>query len=162
MCLPRELLRPRRSPTLRTKTRATSSAIRWHSTRKICIRSHFQPQPKRNLKPYRGEIVGLNTGPGTLPFPTREETILPANFETNSKVSVRETGKNLFELRYQGADATVVYEFRPRAGNLSELTVSVNGRAAFRPLDGGGIRFAGHACGKRLRRAVGVGQPGRR
>lgn len=108
---------------------------------------HFQPQPKRNLKPYRGEIVGLNTGPGTLPFPTREETILPTNFETNSQVSVRETGKNLFELRYQGADATVVYEFQPRTGNLSELTVSVNGGAAFRPLDGGGIRFAGTPAG---------------
>jgi len=29
----------------------------------------FKTQPKRNLRPYRDEIVGTNTGPGTLPFP---------------------------------------------------------------------------------------------
>jgi len=109
---------------------------------------HFQPQPKRNLKPYRGEIAGLNTGPGALPFPTREETILPSNFEKDFQVSARETGRNQFELRYKGADATVVYEYRPRTGDLSELTVSVNDGVAFRPLDGGGIRFPETPAGR--------------
>ena len=46
---------------------------------------NFKPQPKRNLKPFRGQIAGLNTGPGTLPFPTREETILPRIREANSR-----------------------------------------------------------------------------
>jgi hypothetical protein len=101
----------------------------------------FKAQPKRNLKPYRGEIVGTNTGPGTLPFPTREETILPANFEKNFKVSVREVMPGRFELRYDGRDGTVVYEYRPAKGRLSELTVSVNGGAPIEPLDGGGVRF---------------------
>jgi len=102
----------------------------------------FKPQPQRNLKPYRGQIAGLNTGPGILPFPTREETILPSNFEKDFRVSLREVQSNHFELLYQGRDATVRYEYRPRAGDLGELSVSVNGGAAFRPLDGGGIRFA--------------------
>jgi hypothetical protein len=102
----------------------------------------FQPQPKRNLKPYRGELVGTNTGPGTLPFPTREETILPANFEKNFKVTVREAAPGHFELRYDGRDGTVAYEYRPAKGRLSELTVRVNGRAPIAPLDGGGVRFA--------------------
>jgi len=102
----------------------------------------FQPQPKRNLEPYRGQIVGTNTGPGTLPFPTREETILPTNFEKEFKVTAREVAPHRYEWRYEGRDATVVYGYRPEKGGLGELTVSVNDGAPFRPMAGGGIRFA--------------------
>jgi hypothetical protein len=101
----------------------------------------FQPQPKRNLQPYRGEIVGANTGPGTLPFPTREETILPANSEKSFKVTVREIAPHQFELRYAGHDANVVYDYQPAKGGLGELTARVNDGAPFRPLRGGGVRF---------------------
>jgi hypothetical protein len=102
----------------------------------------FHPQPKRNLRPYRGQIVGTNTGPGTLPFPTREETILPENFEKDFQVTVRQVERTRFELRYKGRDASVTYDYRPQKGSLSELTVSVNGGPAFQPLEGGGVRFA--------------------
>ncbi len=101
----------------------------------------FKPQPKRNLKPYPGQIAGANTGPGTLPFPTREETILPWNREKQFQVSVRQLEPNRFEFQYRGPGATVTYEYRPQNGSLSELTVSVDGGAPFRPLDGGGVRF---------------------
>jgi hypothetical protein len=103
---------------------------------------HFQAQPKRNLKPFHGQIVGTNTGPGTLPFPTREETILPSNLEPNFKVAVKQHEPKQFELAYQGADANVVYQYRPRTGDLGEITVSVDGGATFRPMAGGGIRLA--------------------
>jgi hypothetical protein len=103
----------------------------------------FEPQPKRNLKPFRGQIAGLNTGPDRLPFPTREETILPSNLTADFQVSVRQVDKNRFELRYEGKDAAVVYEYRPRTGNLGEIAAAVNGGAWFRPMDGGGVRFAG-------------------
>ena len=102
----------------------------------------FQPQPKRNLKPYRGEIIGTNTGPGTLPFPTREETILPANFEKSFKVSARETAPRHFEFRYDGRDATVVYEYRPPKGRAGRADRAPQRRCEFRPLGGGGVRFA--------------------
>jgi hypothetical protein len=101
----------------------------------------LQPQPKRNLEPYRGQIAGVNVGPGRLPFPTREETILPANREKDYRLSVNEIETGRFELRYEGRDARVLYEYRPRTGNLGELTVSVNGGDRFHPLDGGGVRF---------------------
>jgi hypothetical protein len=109
-------------------------------------REELQPlklaeQPKRNLKPWRGQIVGLNTGSGTLPFPTREETILPPNHEKDFKATVRQTGTNAFELRYAGSDATVVYQYKPASGGLSEITASVDGGTPYRPLDGGGVRF---------------------
>jgi len=98
-------------------------------------------QPRRNLKPFRGQIAGTNTGEGTLEFPTREETILPANFEQEFRAGVRQLGPNRFELAYQGRDAKVIYEYRPAKGNLGELSVSVNGGAPFRPMEGGGVRF---------------------
>jgi hypothetical protein len=102
----------------------------------------FLPQPRRNLEPYRGEIVGTNTGPGTLPFPSREETILPANFEKSFKVTAQEIAPRHFEFRYEGRDATVVYDYRPENGGLGELTARVNGGVNFKPLKGGGVRFA--------------------
>ena len=102
----------------------------------------FKPQPKRNLLPFRGQIAGVNTGPGVLPFPTREATILPTNKETRFRVSARATTTNQFDLQYVGKDATVTYTYAPQNGTLSEVTVSVNGGPAFRPLDGGGLRFA--------------------
>ena len=107
----------------------------------------FKPQPRRNLKPFRGQIEGLNTGEGTLPFPTREETILPANIEPKFENRVRQTGRNRFELEYRGRDALVIYEYRPRTGTLGEITARVNRGQPFRPLDSGGIRAAGLSGG---------------
>jgi len=114
----------------------------------------FQEQPRRNLKAWRGQIAGTNTGPGTLPFPTREETILPVNFEKEFRTTVRETGRNRFELRYEGKDATVVYQYLPRTGGLGELTVSVNGGPPYRPLDGGGVRFLADRAGELISAGV--------
>lgn len=101
----------------------------------------FQAQPKRNLRPFRGQIVGLNTGEGTLPFPTREETILPTNLEREFSTSVKQTGPNVFELRYKGRDASVVYTYRPARGLLGEIAAALDAGQPFRPMDGGGIRF---------------------
>jgi len=102
---------------------------------------HFDPQPKRNLEPYRGQITGTNTGPGSLPFPVRQETILPTNFEKDFRVEARETGRNQFQLRYEGRDATVVYAYEPVKGDLGEITARVNDGPAFKPAAAGGIRF---------------------
>jgi len=107
----------------------------------------FQPQPKRNLQPYRGQIAGVNSGTGTLPFPTREETILPSNFEREFQVKVREVSPRVFELRYEGKDATVTYEYRPLKGTLGEVTARVNDGPPFHPLEGGGIRFVDTPAG---------------
>ncbi|MCL2120265.1 MAG: hypothetical protein FWH27_17755, partial [Planctomycetaceae bacterium] len=37
----------------------------------------FAPRPKRPITLSEGQTIGTNTGPGVLPFPNREETILP-------------------------------------------------------------------------------------
>jgi hypothetical protein len=103
----------------------------------------FKPQPQRNLRPYRGQIAGLNIGTGKLPFPTREETILPENFERQFRTQVRELAPRTFEFVYEGRDARVVYQYAPRTANLGEITVSVNGSAPLKPMDGGGVRLVG-------------------
>ena len=36
-----------------------------------------KPRAKRNIKPLRGAVQGINTGAETLPFPTSEDTIIP-------------------------------------------------------------------------------------
>ena len=102
---------------------------------------HFGSQPKRNLKPWPSQIQGLNTGEGRLPFPTREETILPLNFVRDYHVEVRQLARGHFVFAYRGRDAAITYDYRPRTGELSEITASVDHAAPFRPLDGGGVRF---------------------
>ena len=106
----------------------------------------FRAQPKRNLTPFRGQINGVNTGAGVLPFPTREATILPRNLESRYQVSTKLNGPNRFEFRYNGRDATVVYTYTPAKGLLGEIATSVNGGPSFRPLDGGGFRFGGEVA----------------
>ena len=100
----------------------------------------FQPRPRRNLKPWRGQIIGTNRGPGNLPFPTREETILPSNYERTFKTTVEEIGPNRYLFDYQGSDIRIVYEYAPAKGILNEITVRV-GKENFRLMDGGGVRF---------------------
>ncbi len=46
-------------------------------TRPIAVR----PRARRPIKPLPGADQGINTGKGTLPFPTREETIIPVTGE---------------------------------------------------------------------------------
>ena len=52
----------------------------------------FQPRPKRGIDLPPGQTVGTNTGPGRLPFPTREETILPTNRTERFKTTLAEVG----------------------------------------------------------------------
>ncbi len=101
---------------------------------------YFESQPKRNLKSWRGQITGLNTGIGTLPFPTREETILPTNYERVFVNTVEKVETNHYLLKYQGSDSEISYEYMPAKGNLDEITVRVN-NYKLNPMKGGGIRF---------------------
>ena len=108
----------------------------------------LKPQPRRNLKPFRGQIAGLNTGAGTLPFPTRETTILPANFEKEFQTAVRQLAKNHFQLTYKGRDAAVTYDYQPATGNLSELTARVDGGEPYRVMENGTVLFGDGGDGR--------------
>lgn len=103
----------------------------------------FDPRPKRNLTPFEGQPQGLNTGPGTLPFPTREETILPSNFESDYRNEVRETAHDVFEFSYIGKDCRVKYVWAPKTGTLDDITAYVNDAKVSRPMVGGGVMLGG-------------------
>jgi len=102
----------------------------------------FEPRPARNLALFPGQHQGLNgTGPGKLPFPTREETILPSNFTSGFKNSVRETSPGSYEFAYAARDCEVTYAYMPHTGGLGEITAYVDGRQVCVPMQGGGLEL---------------------
>jgi len=102
----------------------------------------FAPRPARGVEPFRGQSVGTNTGPGKLPFPNREETILPDNLTAKFTAQVEPDGEG-FALHYRGEDGHLVYRYQPSTGTLSDVSAQWNDGLAFQPMAGGGIRFAG-------------------
>ena len=108
----------------------------------------FEPRRKRNLTLPAGQTVGTNTGPGVLPFPSREETILPTNLTKNYKTTVQPTndpatiGKQSYTFRYKGDDGTLTYTYTPQTGQLDDVTACWEGRGTpFHPTTGGGLLF---------------------
>ena len=53
---------------------------------------YFTPRPHRGIPMFPGQGTGTNTGPGKLPFPTREQTILPDNLTEEFTTSVQAEG----------------------------------------------------------------------
>ncbi len=98
----------------------------------------FAPRPRRNLTLFPGQSAGANTGPGTLPFPTRERTILPAQragrFEDHTRAS-----QGAFEFDYQGHDGRIHYRFDPSRG-LGGLSATFQGQPVGTLLDGARVR----------------------
>ena len=103
---------------------------------------------KRGVDPFPGQSPGLNTGAGRLPFPTREETILPTNATQDFTTSLDQEG-DAFVFRYRGADGELEYVYEPQAGTLSDLRASWRGRGkVFQPMVDGGVYGAGGVPGE--------------
>lgn len=111
----------------------------------------FEPRPARNLTLLPGQGQGVNgTGPGKLPFPTREETILPTNYVKDFKTSLNRTGEGSYEFLYKGSDAEVKYVYEPATGKLGEIIVWVDGVRLGRPMSAGGIQIDDDVASGRL------------
>jgi hypothetical protein len=103
----------------------------------------FEPRPERGIAMFPGQSVGTNTGPGKLPFPTREETILPDNLTTDFKVALESSG-DTFAWHYRGSDGHLVYRYKPATGTLGDITAEwVGWGGPFQPMAGGGVRPTG-------------------
>lgn len=102
----------------------------------------FEPRPERGVAMFPGQTAGTNTGPGKLPFPTREETILPDNL-TKQFTTQLEPISDGFRFHYRGQDGHLVYTYKPSTGTLSDVTAQWDSVPAFQPMAEGGIRFAG-------------------
>jgi len=103
----------------------------------------FEPRPARGVDPFPGQGQGLNgTGPGRLPFPTRQQTILPSNFASGYRTSVTRGADGVYVFAYRGPDASVHYSVDPAKG-WRGIVASVDGSSVARPLVGGGVEWNG-------------------
>jgi hypothetical protein len=100
----------------------------------------FAPRPHRGTTLFAGQTPGLNTGSGKLPFPTREETILPDNLTPGFQISI-DARRDRFELHYRGADGHLVYVYQPATATLGDVTVQWQDGRVMRPMVDGGLYF---------------------
>ena len=99
-----------------------------------------QPRPGIDLAP--GQDSGIHTGKERLPFPVREETLLPGNSTKNFKTELIHEGAT-YIFRYRGDDGTLEYRYEPQRGDLGDVTAKwMNSRSGtIRPMDGGGVQL---------------------
>ena len=113
----------------------------------------FAARPRRNFELPGGQSPGANIGPGKLPFPTRQQTILPLHLGGGYRNRLEfVSSSECYAFGYSGRDCSVIYNFDPREG-LSSLAARVQGEPSGRLLDGAAIRFSGEATNATLRAA---------
>ena len=113
-------------------------------------------RPKRNLVLMDGQSPGANVGPGRLPFPVREETILPMHWGGRFRNRVTaDDGSFLFQ--YLGKDCELRYRFDPKMG-LSGISAELGGAAVGHLLDGAEVRLAEGATNRSLKSVRREGQ----
>lgn len=116
----------------------------------------FLARPKRNLTLFPGQDGGANKGPGRLPFPTREETILPEQLAGAYRNSVEALGGSLYRFAYVGKDARITYTVNASAG-LQQIVAQVDGASVGTVMANGGVRLADKQPAGRLVSAKRVG-----
>ena len=89
----------------------------------------FAPRARRNLTLFGGQSPGVNTGSDKLPFPTREETILPAQLGGPFRNEVTAESPSVFVFKYIGQDCAISYFFEPAKG-LSPIRAQLDGTPA--------------------------------
>ncbi len=114
----------------------------------------FAPRPRRGLEPFPGQSTGANVGPGRLPFPTRDTTILPQNevadFE-NRLFASDQDGR--YEFTYQGPDARLDYVITPGDRFWGPVEVRLNGSTIAQAMVDAGPAFTSELENLRLERA---------
>ena len=99
----------------------------------------FQSRPRRNLTLADGQSPGANTGPGRLPFPTSEKTILSMQLSGKYSNRVTHAGSHRWSFDYRGGDASITYLFDPGQG-LSSIEAFVQGELVGHLLDGASVQ----------------------
>jgi hypothetical protein len=109
----------------------------------------FEPRPKRGVDPFPGQSPGANTGPGRLPFPTREETILPDNLAANFTTRLEQADKT-WRFTYQDADTELEYGLTAGTSFWEPVLVKLNGAEIGRAIAGAGLSFVAEPRDARL------------
>ena len=100
----------------------------------------FQPRPKRGIDPFPGQSPGANTGPGRLPFPTREETILPDNHTAEFRTRLEQAGET-WRFTYKDVDTQLEYEVKPGTAFWGPVVVRLNGTEVAKAMTDAGLKF---------------------
>ena len=109
----------------------------------------FEPRPKRGVDPFPGQSPGANTGPGRLPFPTREETILPDNLTTDFSTKLERAGEG-WRFIYRGADTQIEYEINTSDRFWEPAVVKLNGGTIGKAMVEAGLKFVTQPSNTRL------------
>jgi len=104
------------------------------------VKYDILPRPGVDLAP--GQDLGVHTGAERLPFPTREETLLPENICKNYSTELVKEGE-VYIFRYIGDDGILEYRYTPQTGDLSDITAQWKDGLSgiIRPMDGGGVQL---------------------
>ncbi len=94
---------------------------------------------KPGIELFEGQPLGINAGEGRLPFPTTEDTILPTSSEPNQRPMFHFYG-DACDFVYETLNDSLVYYYKPSAGDWSDVSVSWNNGSRFYPCQGGGVK----------------------
>ena len=94
----------------------------------------FPPRARRGIALFPGQDPGVNTLlDKILPFPNREDTILPDSAADGSKNAVELNGQTAV-FSYDGSDGKLSITYEPKAGNWTDFTAQWNNEPSFKPL----------------------------
>lgn len=106
--------------------------------RESAAKLSYAPRAQRNLTPLPNAVVGNNTGPRTLSFPTREEGAMPASAAPCSRNAVVTNGTEV-TLSYEGPDGRLAYRW-PLGTDPATIVARWNGGPEFHPMSGAGVK----------------------
>ena len=98
----------------------------------------FSKRAKPGIDLFEGQDLGVNNGEGRLPFPTREDTILPESSQNLFKDAFHFYGDGC-DFAYEGTDGTLEYFYNPKSGTWSDVAARYEGGERFYPCAEGGV-----------------------
>ena len=108
----------------------------------------FAPRARRGIALFPGQDPGVNTlQDKVLPFPNREDTILPDSAADGSKNAVALNGQTAV-FSYDGSDGKLSITYEPKTGRWTDFTAQWNNEPPFKPLQDGGVLFPGKGDGE--------------
>ena len=116
----------------------------------------FEPRPKWGVDPFPGQSPGANTGPSRLPFPTREETILPDNLTADFTTKLEPAGE-AWRFTYKDADTQLDYELKPGEKFWQSVLVKLDGAVVAKAMTEAGVKFVAEPKDARLVQAQSSG-----
>jgi hypothetical protein len=104
----------------------------------------FSKRPQRGIKVFANQAQGVNTGKGKLPFPSRQETILPNPGPANWKTTCLRKGSQL-QFKYIGKDGTLTAKLDLQKSIISNLKMKWGKQSNWiSPAIKGGLFFDKH------------------